>query len=168
VVHDSHTRLACGHAYHTKCIIEALNRVQGCPLCRATLPLEQHDIELHMRMKSYCYEMLDDVKKTELKDYLKDYKSFSNEIEDKRKIFKEKVATFKQELRNEMNIEPTLEYTRKLRLRIRNIFRRAIKKRGGIYATLLHQFDSYHYENKYLFGERSMWYNSMKNKSDFW
>lgn len=167
------SRIACGHAFHTKCLIQSLNITPGCPLCRIVEETHYNvDPELytrqHIHMQLYCSKILDEVKNDILVEHLKDYKSFVRELEEKRKVFNKRVTDFKEKLREEMNITPILSHIDKVKKDTKRIFRHEIKKRGGIFATSLRIYGTCTYQEKYLFGERNPWNFSFKNKRDFW
>ena len=86
----------------------------------------------------------------------------------KRKIFNKSVSEFKEKLRNDMNIEPVIHHITSVKQEAKRIFHREVKKRGGIFTSALKRYTTSHAEEKLLFGEKSPWYFSMKNKRDFW
>lgn len=172
-VENDCSRLTCGHAFHTKCLIQSLHLTRGCPLCRLVDEREytldpRTRAQQRLHMQSYCDEIMNQVKEDILIEHLKDYRAFIQELEEKRKIFNKSVSEFKEKLRNDMNIEPVIHHISSVKQEARRLFHREIKKRGGIFATAMKKYNTSHAEEKLLFGERSPWYFSMKNKRDFW
>lgn len=173
VIHNDCSRLTCGHGFHTKCLIQALSSTRGCPLCRM-VDDEVYNQDPRLRaqqrlhMQTYCDTILDKIKNEVLTEHLKDYKAFTQELEEKRKVFKQRVADFKEGLRTEMNIEPILQHINKVKTDTKRKFHREVKKRGGIFTTVLQRYYTCHSEERLLFNERSPWYFSHKNKRDFW
>jgi Zinc finger, C3HC4 type (RING finger) len=162
------TRLICGHGFHTKCIINSLQTARGCPLCRMVDtedPLTYH--RRRLEMQRCCHKIMEDIKKETLVEHIKDYRSFVNELEEKRKNFKKRVEEFKAHLRAEYKIEEIINYITKLKKNTRKEFRKEVKKRGGIYTIAIKHY-SERLEDEFLFGEKSPWYFSMKNSRDFW
>jgi cysteinyl-tRNA synthetase len=143
---------------------------RGCPLCR--IEIEQNDDREYARhrfhMLSYCKEILETIKDEVLQEHLKEYKSFSNELETKRKTFNKRISEFKKELRAEMNIESILDHISDIKRQTKRIFHREIKKRGGIFKTAIEKYNSAYAEDRLLFKERSPWFFNTKNKRDFW
>lgn len=164
------SRLPCGHAFHTKCLIQSLHMTRGCPLCRVID--EREDPRDYSRQRLYmrtcCDEILSQIKNEVLSEHVKEYASFSNELEKKRKLFNKKVHEFKEALRNEMKIESIIDHMKQVKQDTKRLFHREIKKRGGIFKTAIKTYNNWYSEEKLLFGEKSPWYFNTKNKIDFW
>lgn len=172
-VENDCSRLLCGHAFHTICLIQSLHMTRGCPLCRL---VDERDYNTDWRIRSqqrlhmqaYCDEIMKGVKDQVLDEHLKEYKAFVQELEEKRKIFNKSVAEFKEKLRKEMNIESIIHHISNVKCDTKRIFQREVKRRGGIFTSALKRYITSNAEEKILFGEKSPWYFSIKNKRDFW
>jgi len=169
----SSTRLTCGHAFHSSCLVLSLHSSQKCPLCNVADTL-QHNPELDYRRRMYvetcCKNIVEEIKSSEIiEEHLKDYKAFRDELEEKRKVFNARVKEYKQKLREEMYIERSTRDVTKIQTSARNAFKKEIKKRGGIFGVAFSKMKGYVID-ELLFGKdfRNAWYFSMKNRRDFW
>lgn len=97
------TRLGCGHALHTRCMVDALQATGGkCPLCTQ----RQNPDKFYDEYMRVCLRTLETLRKTpRIAEGLKDYAGFHRELCAKYKTFRQRVRDFKKALRQEMQIE---------------------------------------------------------------
>jgi hypothetical protein len=169
LVENDCSTLKCGHGFHTKCLLQSLQSIQGCPICRLVNDEDFFDPRLRaqqrLHMNACCDTIIRQVKNDKLKDHAQDYNAFKKELEEKRKLFKASVATFKEKLRKDMNIEGIINYLNQLRKHSKRIIRSEIKKKGGIFASAM---KLRYYREDMIFDGVSAWNFSWKNKRDFW
>jgi hypothetical protein len=170
---DACTRLACGHAFHTPCIIRCLQASSKCPCCNifdedalGQDPTERY--ERRLRLEGHCRKVLDVVKRSsKVSEYIKDYKAFGEELEEKRTVFKKKVADFKKQLRDELRIEQQIADVKKIQASTKRVFISEAKKTGNLYHGAITKLSNFRID-EYLFGIQRAWYYSIKNRRDFW
>jgi len=163
IVEHGCTRLSCGHALHTECLVESLVSTGGkCVCCNLrNIEFGEHrDLswEQRLQFESLCLKKLRGVKQSLLvHEGLKDYKSFKNELKRKHREFQDKVKQYKKQLREEMNIEETIRITNKIRNDTKRNFNTELSKTTGIEKAALMHISKYRLDT-WLFNERG-WYS---------
>jgi hypothetical protein len=125
-------KLECNHAFHTKCIVECLQKTRHkCPSCNENKTLEES-----LTKEGLILELFDEVKKVEtVKIALQEFKAAKNEIESSLKLFKEDVQTYANQKKVEMNLEEKYKYYIKCQHNVSDVAKRAAKKMGGKYRA---------------------------------
>jgi hypothetical protein len=157
VVEGECTRLACGHAMHTCCLVESLIKTEGkCVQCnvRNIDPYKDNlNWEERLEFEKVCFDKIKIIKKQpEVKEGITDYASFRRELQTKHKEFQKKVLDFKTELRKEMEIDELLKTIKKTKRQTTINFNKAIKKSRGVESTALSHLTTFTV-NKWLFKE---------------
>ena len=102
------TRLKCGHALHSKCMIEGLQSYRGkCLVCNVTAIDKTHlSYEQRIQYESRCLKYLSEIKRKspEVKEAILDCNAFRNEFKDKVNIYNKKIKEYCESLKKEMNI----------------------------------------------------------------
>ena len=163
------TRLACGHAFHTPCVIRCLQTTSKCPCCNV-FGDDNQDLryESRLRLEGHCRKVLKDIlRKDIVVEHLKDFKAFSHELEEKREVFKQQVTEFKKRLRAEMKIEQQIADIKKIQASTKRAFVAEAKKAGHLYHGAITKLSNFRID-EYLFGIQRAWYYSIKNRRDFW
>ncbi len=159
IVENGCTRLGCGHALHTECLVESLVSTGGkCVCCnlRNVEFGEHRDLtwEQRLQFETVCLGKLQSIKKTLLvREGLKDYKSFKNELKKKHKDFQEKVQQYKNKLREEMGIEESIRTAKKIRAGTKRNFNKELTKTLGVEKAAMMHVSNYALE-RWLFNER--------------
>ncbi len=163
IIENGCTRLSCGHALHSQCMVESLVSTGGkCVCCN----LRNFDMdhrrdmnwEQRLQFEKMCLEKLKTVKNSLLvKEGLRDYVSFKSELKHKHKEFNDKIQEYKKVLRAEMKIEELIKIANDTRKLTKHNFKKELKKSTGLESAALLHVTEYHVD-KWLFGERG-WYS---------
>lgn len=123
-------KLECGHAYHTRCIVNCLQRVNRiCPNCNTQKPPEQI-----LRFEGVVSQLVDEAKRSkemrpELNEYKTSYKQLQDTIKQLKNDTKQYIQTRKEEL--EFNQKKRL-FSSSLR-KVRTKFTKICKIKGPLY-----------------------------------
>lgn len=163
IVEGGCTRLGCGHALHTQCMVQSLVSTGGkcvcCNLRNVELGEDRHmPWEQRLQFEKLCLDKLKTVKNSLLvKEGLRDYVSFKNELKQKHKEFKERIEVFKKELREEMKIEELIKTATTTRALTKRNFNKEIRKTTGLESAALLHISDWHID-RWLFNEKG-WYS---------
>ncbi len=170
IVLNGCTRLACGHALHTECLVESLISTQGkCVCCNMRVGLEaQHNTDMpweqRLKFQQLCLKKLRTVKNTLLvKEGLRDYEAFKKEVREKHKEFKKRLNDHKEVLRKEMKIEELIMTASKLRRDTKRNFMQEMRKSTGIEAAAFSNLSDYAFD-RWLFSERGWWIRAVMTR----
>jgi len=155
IVGETSSRLQCGHAYHTGCLLRSLQHRTVCPLCNVLGEMNNENewwqngrIELEGR----CLEIMEKVKRDkEVREALREYKASLKEIMSTKKDFIKRVKDFKTELRKDMGVEEKLKEVMKAKTSATRIFSRKAKTEGSLTSGAHNMLPSYKIE-RFLFG----------------
>lgn len=162
VVEEGYTRLGCGHALHTECMVNSLISTRGkCVCCNMTAnnPLNDHEMPWQQRLEfqRVCLKKLNAVKRTLLvREGLRDFQAYRNELRVKHKEFRDKLAEYKGKLRQEMGIEELIDTMNKTRNKTKTNFKKEIRKTTGVEAAAFSNLSEYVLD-RWLFKENG-WY----------
>lgn len=158
IIENGCTRLSCGHALHTQCMVESLVSTGGkCVCCNLrNFDMNHRDMpwEQRLQFEKLCLDKLKTIKNSLLvKEGLKDYASFKNELKSKHTEFKRKIEEYKKVLREEMKIEELIKVASETRTLTKRNFKKELKKSTGLETAALMHISDYHLD-KWLFAER--------------
>jgi len=171
IIEGENSRLQCGHAYHTRCILNSLQHRNVCPLCNTMshMVVDYNGvnwIDNRIRLHGRCQEILASSKKEEkVRESVKIHKEKIKELNADRRVFQKKVKEFKTELRNEMNIENKIKEIDKIHSDgVRNL-KNIVKKKGSLFYGAIKVIPK-HRLIGLIFGE-SMRFFSWKKRTFF-
>ena len=155
IVGASSSRLQCGHAYHTTCLLHALQHRSECPLCNIVGGVNREDEWWHngrIALEGRCVEIMEKVKKDkEVKDAMRTYKASVKDIAGVKKEFVKRVKEFKTGLRAEMGVDEKVKAVVKAKNSAIRIFTRKAKSEGSLIAGAASILPAYKIE-RFLFG----------------
>lgn len=155
IVDGDSSRLKCGHAYHTLCLLRALQHRSVCPLCNVIgQPQDNEDWWNNGRiaLEGRCMEIMGKAKKDkEVREALREYKTSLKDIMGVKKEFSKKVKDFKTGLRAEMGVDEKLKTLLKHRSSATRIFHHKAKSEGSLGAGALNLLPKYKIDI-FLFG----------------
>lgn len=126
-------KLECNHAFHTKCIVECLQKTRHkCPSCNQDKNLEQT-----LTNEGIILELVDEIKKTEsVKLALEEYRKAKMEMADSLKTFKEDVKKYATQKKAEMKLTEKYKYYTKCQTNVSQEATRVAKTKGGKYRAV--------------------------------
>uniref|UniRef100_A0A6C0KAV6 RING-type domain-containing protein n=1 Tax=viral metagenome TaxID=1070528 RepID=A0A6C0KAV6_9ZZZZ len=166
IVGATSSRLQCGHAYHTHCLLRALQHRSSCPLCTLVGGANDRDNWWHngqIALEGRCLGIMEKVKKDrEVRESLRDYKVATKDIMIVKKEFQKRVKEFKTGLRTEMGVDEKLKAVMKAKSSVLRIFTRKAKSEGSLVAGAQSILPTYKIE-KFLFGVSRFFRWRMRN-----
>ena len=156
IVGATSSRLQCGHAYHTLCVLRALQHRSTCPLCNVIGQMNERGDEWwnngRIEMEGRCMKIMEKVKKDkEVKEALREYKAAGKDIMSLKKEFLKRVKVFKTGLRTEMGVDEKVKAVMKTKNTVLRLFTRKAKSEGTLIAGALNILPAYRVE-KFLLG----------------
>lgn len=155
IVDGNSSRLQCGHAYHTTCVLKSLQYRSACPLCNVIGQMIDGNDWWHngrIVLEGRCLEIMEKVKKDkEVKDGLRDYKAASKDVMALKKEFMKRVKEFKTGLRAEMGVDEKVKAVMKAKSSVLRLFARKAKSEGTLIAGAFNILPAYRVE-KFLLG----------------
>ena len=155
IVDGNSSRLQCGHAYHTLCLLRALQHRSVCPLCNVIgQPQDNEDWWNNGRiaLEGRCMEIMEKVKKDkEVREALRTYKASAKDIMGVKKEFVKRVKEFKTGLRAEMGVDEKVKAVVKAKNSAIRVFTRKAKSEGSLIAGAASILPTYKIE-RFLFG----------------
>ena len=149
------SRLQCGHAYHTTCLLRALQHRSVCPLCNVIgQPQDNEDWWNNGRiaLEGRCMEIMEKVKKDkEVREAMRTYKACVKDIAGVKKEFVKRVKEFKTGLRAEMGVDEKVKAVMKSKSSVLRLFTRKAKSEGSLIAGAASILPTYKIE-QFLFG----------------
>ena len=108
IIEKDCTRLKCGHALHSKCMIEGLQSYNGkCLVCNVTGVDKTHlSFDDRIKFEARCLRVLGQLKRhnSDVKNAVLDCNAFRTEYKQKVKEYNHKIKEFCKNLEKEMNI----------------------------------------------------------------
>jgi len=170
VIEDEETRLTCGHAYHTRCIIRSLTSSMKCPLCNTVGSTDMPD-DVRMRIEGRGRILLEDVRKLpEIREALKVWRAEKNEFNTMQKEFKRRSKEFRENLRKELGTEELIKRYSKTITGVVAKFRWAARKHGPVYYAAFKNMSSWQ-RNRFIFKINSYGWRALSRwrlRSMFW
>ena len=156
IVDGDSSRLQCGHAYHTLCVLRALQHRSVCPLCNVIGQMNERGDEWwnngRIEMEGRCMEIMEKVKKDrEVREALRECKAARKDFMVLKKEFLKRVKEFKTGLRAEMGTDEKVKAILKAKNSAMRIFARKAKNEGSLTAGAHTILPVYKIE-RFLFG----------------
>jgi len=155
IVGATSSRLQCGHAYHTPCLLRALQHRSSCPLCTLVGGANDRDNWWHngqIALEGRCLEIMEKVKKDkEVREALREYKSLTKDVMAVKREFLKRVKEFKTGLRAEMDVDEKVNAVMKAKASVIRVFTRKAKSEGSLVAGAQSILPAYKIE-RFLFG----------------
>lgn len=151
-------KLECNHAFHTKCIVDCLQKTKHrCPSCN-----EDKSLEKVLTLEGLVLELVDEVKKVEnVKLALQEYRNAKTELDESFKAFKEDVKKYAMQKKDEMLITEKYKYYTHCKANVSREAAHAGKLMGGKYRSVFTsrcRHTRMQYFEKGLFGLYSYYY----------
>jgi ribosomal protein S8 len=133
--HDSTStcfKLECNHAFHTKCIVECLQKTRHkCPSCN-----QDKDLLTVLSKEGVILELVDEVKKVEsVKLTLDEFRKSKGEISDSMKQFKNDIKTYAAQRKTELKLSEKYKYYMDCQQKVSKEANRVAKLKGGKYRA---------------------------------
>ena len=155
IVGETSSRLQCGHAYHTMCILRALQHRSECPLCNIVGGADRQEEWWHngrIALEGRCMEIMEKVKKDkEVREAMRTYKASVKDITGIKKEFVKRVKEFKTGLRAEMGTDEKVKAFTKSKNSAMRVFARKAKSEGSLTTGAHTMLPTYKIE-RFLFG----------------
>lgn len=134
--HDSTStcfKLNCGHSFHTKCIIECLQKTnQHCPNCHGN-----KDFELQLTREGILMNLIKEVKKDKsVKKALQEYKNAKNELSHTIKQLKRDTVDFSKKRKEELEYDKKHKYFLQTISNVKSSMKISAKEKGPKFETL--------------------------------
>jgi hypothetical protein len=155
IVGATSSRLQCGHAYHTPCVLRALQHRSVCPLCNIVGRMNGTNDwwqNGRIEMEGRCLEIMEKVKKDrEVREALRECRAAGKEMTALKKEFLKRVKEFKTELRAELGTDEKVKAVLKAKTSVMRIFSRKAKNEGSL-AAGAHTILPVYKVERFLFG----------------
>lgn len=125
-------KLECGHAFHTKCVVNFLTRTNHkCPSCNEYKPPESE-----LEMEGVIVKLLHEVRKDDtVKNTINEYTIIKKEYSDVLKQLKSEVKKFAIQRAIELKVQEHKSYYQKCRSQLRRAAMDAAKQLGNKYVA---------------------------------
>lgn len=152
-------KLECNHAFHTKCIVECLQKTKHkCPSCN-----EDKNIAETLDKEGIILELIDEVKKVEsVKLALEEYRKSKGELAESIKTFKDDIKQYATQKKIEMKLSEKYKYYIQCQLNVSNEAKNVAKAKGGKYRavfTMKNNHLRYQCFERGLFGVYTRYYS---------
>ena len=126
-------KLRCGHAFHTKCIVECLQKTnQECPCCN-----QHKDFQQEMTREGILINMIKQLKKDErVKEALSEYKESKQELQETVKQLKKDVKEFAIKRKEELEYEAKHKYFLQTVSNVKSQMREVANEKGPQFQGL--------------------------------
>ena len=155
IVGATSSRLQCGHAYHTICVLKSLQHRSVCPLCNIVGRMNDTNEwwqNGRIEMEGRCLEIMEKVKKDrEVREALRECKAAGKEVTVLKKEFLKRVKEFKTGLRAELGTDEKVKAVLKAKTSVMRIFARKAKNEGSL-AAGAHTILPVYKVERFLFG----------------
>uniref|UniRef100_A0A6C0AJL5 RING-type domain-containing protein n=1 Tax=viral metagenome TaxID=1070528 RepID=A0A6C0AJL5_9ZZZZ len=156
IVGGTSSRLQCGHAYHTICLLKSLQHRSVCPLCNVIGQMNDTNDwwqNGRIQMEGRCLEIMERVKKDkDVREALRECKAARKDVLVLRKEFLKRVKVFKADLRAELGVDEKVKAVMKSKNSAMRIFTRKAKNEGSLTAGAHTLLPVYKVE-RFLFGK---------------
>ena len=152
-------KLECNHAFHTKCIVECLQKTRHkCPSCN-----ENKSLEETLSREGVILEIVDEIKKVEsVKLAIQEFRTAKHEITESIKFFKEDVKKYAEHRKTELKILEKYKYYIQCQQTVSSEAKKIAKSKGGKYRALFdlpNKHMRYQAFERGLFGSYVRYYN---------
>jgi hypothetical protein len=133
-------KLDCGHAYHTRCIVQCLSSTNHkCPNCNKSKGPE-HQLTKDGLVK----KLIDELKRdSEVKEITKEYKEIRNEFKETKQQLKKDINEFVERRKKELAYDEKRKYFISCVSKIKTVARNIAKENGPMYLGIF-KLDGYH------------------------
>lgn len=127
-------KLECNHAFHTKCIVECLQKTKHkCPSCN-----EDKNLEQTLTKEGVILELVDNIKKAEpVSLSLREFRESKRELDASIKLFKYDVQEYANKKKLEMNLLSKFNYYKKCKSNALQTAKQTAKQMGGKYRAAI-------------------------------
>ena len=114
IVGATSSRLQCGHAYHTSCLLRSLQHRSVCPLCNVLGQHAENDPDWwnngRIALEGRCIEIMTKIKKDkEVAASIREFRARMKELRSIKTDFNKRLKAFKTALRAEMGIDEKMK-----------------------------------------------------------
>ena len=123
-------KLECGHAYHTRCIVDCLQRVnRKCPNCNTEKPPEQV-----LRMEGVVAQLLDEIRRSkELRQEFAEYQTSVSDLHSSIRQLKNDTKEYIKKRKEELSIVEKRKQFNSILRKVRAKFLKICKSKGTIF-----------------------------------
>ena len=127
-------KLECGHAYHTKCVVEFLTRTRHkCPGCNTEKSFEEQ-----LSREGIALNLIRDIKKTDtIKNLRNEYTEATSEYVNLLKVIGKETRDFVHKRAEELRIKEHKNYYFSTRTAIKNACKEIAKDMGNKYVSAI-------------------------------
>ena len=142
-------KLECSHAFHTKCIIECLQRTKHkCPNCN-----ESKTFVDELTKEGVVMEIMDELKKIESVNLAMDeYRASKAELTESIRVFKKNVLEYANKVKDEMSLSKKYKYYKQCQSKVLQEAGKHAKIKGGKYRAVFNMDRNNRWFQKALFG----------------
>lgn len=162
IIEGNTTRLECGHAYHSSCVVQMIRSCQGkCAQCNATRLVDAQDEyatwSQRISFEGKCKKALAKVKKeNEIAEGLLDVRAFREEIDRKRREFDKLVIEAQKKIAEDLKIEETIDLFDFSRRETLKRFKKKARESGSLELATIGKLSDWRLK-EWLFG-REEWH----------
>jgi hypothetical protein len=126
-------KLRCGHAFHTKCIIECLQKTNhDCPNCNGS-----KDFEQQLTREGVLINIIKDLKKDpRVKDAFSEYNEIKRELQDTIRTLKNDVIEYSKKRKEELEFDSKHKYFLDSISNIKSVMREVATEKGPKYQAI--------------------------------